>query len=425
VASSVSTTSTALPQSTRAASTDTALGILAAISLCHCLNDLMQSVLPAVYPILKDRYVLTFSQVGLITFANQATASLLQPVVGTFTDAKPKPYSLPIGMAFTLAGLLLLSVAPAFGVILVAVALVGIGSSIFHPESSRVARLASGGRHGFAQSFFQVGGNAGAATGPLLAAFIVLPHGQRSIAWFSLAALVGIGLLSRVSHWYQGHLPTTKRVVRTSLLEAIPSWRVRGALAVLVLLVFSKNVYLASMSSYYQFYLIDKFHLTVRTAQLHLFVFLASVAAGTFIGGPVGDRIGRKYVIWVSILGVLPFTVMLPHANLFWTEILSVIIKLVLASAFSAIVVFAQELVPGRIGTIAGLFFGFAFGAGGLGAAALGKLADVTSIGTVYQVCAFLPAIGLLTWFLPDTHVGRVLSDPASEVRRQKTEGRR
>lgn len=363
----------------------------------------MQSVLPAVYPILKDRYVLTFSQVGLITFANQATASLLQPVIGTFTDAKPKPYSLPIGMGFTLLGLLLLSVAPAFAVILVAVALVGIGSSIFHPESSRVARLASGGRHGFAQSFFQVGGNAGAATGPLLAAFIVLPHGQRSIAWFGVTALVGMAILTGVSRWYREHLPATKRVVRTSLLQAVPSWRVRGALAILVLLVFSKNVYLASMSSYYTFYLIDKFHMSVREAQLHLFAFLAAVAAGTFIGGPVGDRIGRKYVIWVSILGVLPFTLMLPRANLFWTEVLSIIIGLVLASAFSAIVVFAQELVPGRIGTIAGLFFGFAFGAGGLGAAALGRLADHTSISTVYQVCAFLPAIGLLTWFLPAT----------------------
>ena len=362
----------------------------------------MQSVLPAVYPILKNLYQLDFGQVGLITFANQATASLLQPVVGTFTDSKPKPYSLPIGMAFTLAGLLLLSVAPAFVVILVAVALVGIGSSIFHPESSRVARLASGGRHGFAQSFFQVGGNAGAATGPLLAAFIVLPHGQRSIAWFGLTALVAMAILTRVSGWYKNHLPTTKRVARTSLLQAIPSTRVRWALVILVLLVFSKNVYLASMSSYYTFYLIDKFHLSVRAAQLHLFVFLASVAAGTFIGGPVGDRIGRKYVIWVSILGVLPFTLMLPHANLFWTEVLSVIIGLVLASAFSAIVVFAQELVPGRVGTIAGVFFGFAFGAGGLGAALLGQLADATSIRTVYQVCAFLPAIGLLTWFLPE-----------------------
>ena len=364
----------------------------------------MQSVLPAVYPILKDLYHLDFGQIGLITFANQATASLLQPVIGTFTDLKPKPYSLPIGMGFTLLGLLLLSVAPAFGVILVAVALVGIGSSIFHPESSRVARLASGGRHGFAQSLFQVGGNAGASTGPLLAAFIVVPNGQRSIAWFGAAALAAMAILTRVGHWYKGHVPSLVRARQSSLLSAIPSGRVRWALIILVLLVFSKNIYLASMSSFYTFYLIDKFDLSVRSAQIHLFVFLGAVAAGTFIGGPVGDRIGRKYVIWVSILGVLPFTLLLPHANLFWTEVLSVIIGLVLASAFSAIVVFAQELVPGRVGTIAGVFFGFAFGAGGLGAAALGHLADATSIGTVYQVCAFLPAIGLLTWFLPDVH---------------------
>ena len=397
MASSIST----LPR--RTAATDTSIGILVAISVCHGLNDLMQSVLPAVYPILKARYLLDFGQVGLITFANQATASLLQPVVGTFTDAKPKPYSLPVGMAFTLIGLLLLSVAPAFGVVLVAVAFVGIGSSIFHPESSRVARLASGGRHGFAQSLFQVGGNAGSSLGPLMAATIVVRYGQRSLAWFGLAALAAMAILTQVGHWYKSHLTTMVRKPRTSLLAAIPSWRVRGALAVLVLLVFSKNVYLASMSSYYTFYLIDKFDLTLHAAQVHLFVFLGAVAAGTFIGGPVGDRIGRKYVIRVSILGVLPFTLMLPYASLFWTEVLSVIIGLVLASAFSAIVVFAQELVPGRVGTIAGLFFGFAFGAGGLGAALLGQLADATSIRTVYQVCSFLPAIGLLTWFLPNT----------------------
>lgn len=366
----------------------------------------MQSVLPAVYPILKDLYHLDFGQIGLITFANQATASLLQPVIGSFTDLKPKPYSLPIGMGFTLLGLLLLSVAPAFSVILFAVALVGIGSSIFHPESSRVARLASGGRHGFAQSLFQVGGNAGSSAGPLLAAFIVVPNGQRSIAWFGAAAVAAMAILTRVGHWYKGHVPSLVRARQSSLLSAIPSWRVRWALIILVLLVFSKNIYLASMSSFYTFYLIDKFGLSLRSAQVHLFVFLGAVAAGTFIGGPIGDRIGRKYVIWVSILGVLPFTLLLPHANLFWTEVLSVIIGLVLASAFSAIVVFAQELVPGRVGTIAGVFFGFAFGAGGLGAAALGHLADATSIRTVYQVCSFLPAIGLLTWFLPDTHRG-------------------
>ena len=390
---------------TRAVPVDAvALPILAAISFSHLLNDLIQSLLPAIYPLLKQTYRLDFGQIGLITLTFQCTASLLQPLVGYFTDKQPRPFSLVIGMGFTLTGLLTLSQASSYGLLLLAAGLVGMGSSVFHPESSRVARMASGGRHGFAQSFFQVGGNAGAATGPLLAAFIVLPHGQRSIAWFGLTALVGMAILTRVSAWYKGHLPTTARVARTSLLKAIPSGRVRLALVILVLLVFSKNVYLASMSSYYTFYLIDKFHLSVRAAQLHLFVFLGSVAAGTFIGGPVGDRIGRKYVIWVSILGVLPFTLLLPHANLFWTEVLSIIIGLVLASAFSAIVVFAQELVPGRVGTISGLFFGFAFGAGGLGAALLGQLADATSIRTVYQVCSFLPAIGLLTWYLPDTH---------------------
>ena len=362
----------------------------------------MQSVVPAVYPILKDLYALDFGQIGLITFANQATASLLQPVVGSFTDKRPLPYSLAIGMGFTLLGLLLLSVAPAYGVILVAVALVGVGSSIFHPESSRVARLASGGRHGFAQSFFQVGGNAGAATGPLLAAAIVLPYGQRSIAWFGAAALAAMTILVRVGHWYKLHRPLPGRGRGAQRLAALPSNRVRWALVVLVLLVFSKNVYLASLSSYYTFYLIDTFQLSFFSAQIHLFVLLAAVAAGTFIGGPVGDRIGRKYVIWVSILGVLPFTLLLPYANLFWTEILSVVIGLILASAFSAIVVFAQELVPGRVGTISGVFFGLAFGAGGLGAALLGELADATSIATVFKVCSFLPAIGLLTWFLPD-----------------------
>ena len=381
--------------------TRTALGILAAISVCHFLNDLMQSVLPAVYPILREAYRLDFGQIGLITFANQATASLLQPVVGTFTDRKPKPYSLTIGMGFTLIGLLMLAVAPTFGMILVAVALVGIGSSVFHPESSRVARLASGGRHGFAQSFFQVGGNAGSATGPLLAAFIVVPLGQRSIALFGATALAAMAILTRVGTWYKGHLVATARAAVRARPDITPG-RIKWALAILVLLVFSKNVYLASLSSFYTFYLIERFGVSVQSAQLHLFVLLAAVAAGTFIGGPVGDRIGRKYVIWVSILGVLPFTVLLPYANLFWTEILTVIIGLILASAFSAIVVFAQELVPGRVGMISGVFFGFAFGAGGLGAALLGQLADATSITLVFKVCSFLPAIGLLTWFLPE-----------------------
>jgi MFS transporter, FSR family, fosmidomycin resistance protein len=381
---------------------ETALGILAAISVCHGLNDLMQSVLPATYPILKDAYQLSFGQIGLITFANQVTASLLQPVVGTFTDRRPKPYSLSTGMAFTLVGLLLLSIAPAFGAILAAVALVGIGSSIFHPESSRVARLASGGRHGFAQSLFQVGGNFGTSLGPLLAAYIVLPYGQHSIAWFSLVALVAMTILFRVGIWYRAHIVSTIRSAKVTVHAAMPGRRVMAALTILMLLVFSKNVYVASLTSFYTFYLIDKFQVSVQSAQLHLFVLLGAAAAGTFIGGPVGDRIGRKYVIWVSILGVLPFTLALPYANLFWTEILTVLIGLILASAFSAIVVFAQELVPGRVGAVSGMFFGFAFGAGGVGAAMLGRLADATSIDTVFKVCGFLPAIGLLTWFLPN-----------------------
>ena len=397
----------ASPAARPSSAPQTALGILSAISLCHMLNDLMQSVVPAVYPILKESYALDFGQIGLITFANQATASLLQPIVGRFTDAKPKPYSLAVGMTFTLVGLLLLSLAPTFGLVLAAVACVGIGSSIFHPESSRVARMASGGRHGFAQSFFQVGGNAGSAMGPLLAAFIVLPRGQGSIAWFALTALIGIAILARVGAWYQHHLPSHTAAARQTPPSPVPAATVRRSLAILVALVFSKNVYLASLTSFYTFYLINKFGLSVQNAQLHLFILLAAVAAGTFFGGPVGDRIGRKYVIWVSILGVLPFTVALPYANLFWTELLTVVIGLVLASAFSAIVVFAQELVPGRVGTVSGIFFGFAFGAGAIGAALLGHLADATSIELVYTVCSFLPAIGLLTVFLPDIEPAR------------------
>lgn len=382
--------------------TGTAFGILASISICHGLNDLMQSLLPAVYPMLKASYALDFGQVGLITFANTATASLLQPAVGIFTDRSPKPYSLALGMAFTLIGLLLLAGAPSYAMVLVAVALVGVGSSVFHPESSRVARLASGGRHGFAQSLFQVGGNAGASTGPLLAAFIVVPYGQHSIAWFALLAVVAIVILTRVGHWYKDHLAeqAARRAPRTA--PPVASSTVRRALLILVALVFSKNIYLASLTSFYTFYLIHRFSVSVESAQLHLFLLLGAVALGTFIGGPVGDRIGRKYVIWVSILGVLPFTLMLPHVNLLWTEILTVIIGLILASAFSAIVVFAQELVPGRVGAVSGVFFGFAFGAAGLGAALLGRLADATSIDVVYRICSFLPAIGLLTAFLPN-----------------------
>jgi len=362
---------------------------------------MMQSVVPAVYPILKTSYHLDFSQIGMITASLQITASLLQPLVGMYTDKHPKPYSLAIGMGFTLTGLLLLSSAPSFVAILVAVALVGVGSAVFHPESSRIARLASGGQHGLAQSLFQVGGNAGSATGPLLAAFIVLPHGQHTIAWFASAALIAMMILTQVGTWYKNHQPAKKQQ-KSSAHATLSSRTVTIAMTVLIALIFSKYIYLASLTSYYTFYLIHKFGISVQSAQIHLFLFLGAVAAGTFAGGPIGDRIGRKYVIWASILGVLPFTLALPYANLFWTAILTIIIGLVLASAFSAILVYAQELVPGRVGAISGLFFGLAFGVAGIGAAMLGRLADATSIAFVYQLCAFLPAIGLLTAFLPN-----------------------
>lgn len=401
-------TVTASPSTSKAAES-TAFRVLAAISFCHLLNDLMQSVIPAVYPILKSSYHLDFGQIGLITFTSQLTASLLQPVVGIYTDKRPTPYSLAAGMGFTLFGLILLSSAPSYGTILLAVALVGMGSSIFHPESSRVARMASGGRHGLAQSIFQVGGNFGTSLGPLLAAFIVVPAGQRSIAWFSIAALIAMIILARVGAWYkQRRSAGKKKSAAAGHAEALPSKKVAFAIAILITLVFSKFVYMASLSSYYTFYLIDKFHISVQNAQVHLFIFLGAVAAGTIIGGPVGDRIGRKHVIWWSILGVLPFSLFLPYANLFWTSILTVFIGLMLASAFPAIVVYAQELVPGRVGTISGLFFGLAFGMGGLGAALLGQLADLTSITLVYRVCAVLPAIGLLTWLLPNIEPARV-----------------
>ncbi len=385
----------------------TSFRILAAISFCHLLNDMMQSVIPAVYPILKSSYHLDFGQIGLITLTSQMTASLLQPVVGLYTDHRPTPYSLATGMGFTLLGLLLLASAPHFGMILLAVAMVGIGSAVFHPESSRVARMASGGQHGLAQSVFQVGGNAGSALGPLLAAFIVLPMGQHSIAWFSAAALTAIIVLLRVGAWYRVHRTASAGRAHRDVHPELSRRRVTGAIAVLVALVFSKYFYLASLTSYYTFFLISKFHVSVQNAQVHLFLFLGAVAAGTMIGGPVGDRIGRKYVIWCSILGVLPFTLVLPYANMFWTSILTVIIGLVLASAFSAILVYAQDLVPGKIGTVSGLFFGLAFGMGGIGAALLGRLADMTSIGFVYNVCSFLPALGLLTAFLPNLEPSR------------------
>jgi FSR family fosmidomycin resistance protein-like MFS transporter len=383
----------------------TTFAILVSLSVCHLLNDLNQSLVPAIYPILKDSYHLDFGQIGLITMAFQLTASMLQPVVGIVTDRRAQPYSLPIAMGCSLVGLLLLSSATNYGAILFAAALVGIGSSVFHPEASRVARMASGGRHGFAQSLFQVGGSTGSAIGPLLAAFIVVPRGQGSVAWFSAAALLAIQLLANVSLWYSRRLaqrPTSGRSARNAAYAVLSRKKVLGAIAILVALLFSKNVYTSSLSSYYTFYLIHKFGLSVQNAQIHLFVFLGSVAVGTFAGGPVGDRFGRKPVIWFSILGAFPFALMLPYANLMWTGVLSVAIGLILASAFSAILVYAQDLMPGRVGMVAGMFFGFSFGLGGLGAAALGEIADWTSIETVYRVCSFLPLIGLLTAFLPN-----------------------
>jgi len=379
--------------------------VLLAISVCHLLNDMMASLLPAIYPLLKTSFNLNFAQVGLITLTYQTTASLLQPMIGYYTDKKPMPFSLPVGMAASLIGLLLLAAARTFPALLVASALVGTGSSVFHPESSRVARMASGGQHGLAQSIFQVGGNAGLSFGPLLAAFFVLPRGQGSLSWFSLAALVGIVLLTGVSTWAQNHTAGWKKFSAKHDIDKPPNLstgRITVSIAILMALLFSKFVYLASLTSYYTFYLINKFQLSVQSAQVHLFVFLGEVAVGTLIGGPVGDRIGRKSVIWVSILGVLPFTMLLPYANLFWTEILSVVIGLILASAFSVIVVYAQELVPGKVGMISGLCFGFAFGVAGLGAALLGWLADLTSINFVYLVCSYLPAMGLLAAFLPN-----------------------
>jgi MFS transporter, FSR family, fosmidomycin resistance protein len=400
--------------------TTTVVGILAAISVSHLLNDTLQSLIPSIYPLLKVSLGLSFAQVGLITLTLQLTASLLQPVVGMYTDRRPMPYSLVAGMAFTLVGLLLLSIAATLGAILVAAALMGVGSSIFHPESSRIARMSSGGRHGLAQSVFQVGGNMGSSLGPLLAAFFVVPHGQSSLAWCALIAVIAIGLLARVGRWSAVHRPRAAHRAPAAGWEPRPGLsrgRVIGALVVLGVLIFSKYFYLASLSSYYTFYLISRFGLSVQSAQLHLFVFLGAVAAGTILGGPIGDRIGPKYVIWGSILGVFPFTFALPHANLFWTGVLSVAIGLILASAFSAILVYAQELIPGRVGTIGGIFFGFAFGMGGLGAAALGRLADATSIEYVYRLCAYLPLIGLLTAFLPDLDQPATAHAPAAPVR--------
>ncbi len=386
-----------------------AFSILLALAVSHMLNDTMQSLLPALYPMLKTGLGLNFGEVGLITLAFQLTASLLQPVVGIVTDKRPMPYSLAAGMGFTLVGLLLLSFASSFVMVIVAAAVIGLGSSIFHPEASRMARYASGGQHGLAQSLFQVGGNAGSALGPLLAAFIVVPEGQRSVAWFSLVALLAMTILGSVGRWYIRQ--QALRGGRSRRIAAVPHGlsrgRVAGSIAILIALMFSKFFYLASITTYFTFYLIHQFGVSVQTAQLDLFVFLAATAVGTFFGGPLGDRIGRKYVIWGSILGVLPFTLTLPYVGLVGTVVLAVPIGLILSSAFSAIVVYAQELVPGKVGMISGLFFGFAFGMGGLGAAVLGELADLTSIVTVYKVCAFLPAIGILTVLLPNVERAR------------------
>ena len=384
----------------------TVFSVLVAVSVGHLLNDLIQSLLPAVYPLLKSEFGLDFWHIGLITLTNQLTASLLQPLVGHFTDRRPKPYSLAIGMTSTLLGLLLLAAAPRFALLVPAAALIGIGSAVFHPESSRVARMASGGQHGLAQSLFQTGGNAGSSLGPLLAAFVVAPRGRHSIAWFALVALTAIALLWRVGRWYAHAAVKRATVAFHQPDHGLTPREVRRGVAILLLLVFSKYVYLASLTSYFTFFLIHKFHISVQSAQLHLFGFLAGVAAGTFAGGPIGDRVGRKVVIWVSILGVLPFTLALPYASLFWTSVLSVVIGLVLASAFSAILVYGQELLPGRVGLVSGLFFGFAFGVAGIAAAALGRLADATSIETVYRACAFLPALGVLTAWLPDARFG-------------------
>ncbi len=386
----------------------TVFPILIAISSSHMLNDTLQSIIPAIYPVVKDSFKLSFTQIGLITLTFQLSASLFQPFVGYYTDRKPQPYSLAIGMAFTLIGLVLLSRAPSFEILIVAVALVGTGSSIFHPEASRVAHMASGGRRGFAQSVFQVGGNFGSSIGPLLAALIIVPYGQSNIIWFSLLALIAIFLLIKVGEWY-------KRKVRIKArrpgkehhqVQVLSRNKTIFSVFILLILIFSKYIYLASMTSYYTFYTIHKFGVSVQDSQVYMFIFLFAVAAGTIIGGPLGDRIGRKYVIWVSILGVAPFSLLLPHVNLFWTIILTIPIGLILASAFSAILVYAQELFPGKVGMISGLFFGFAFGMAGIGSAVLGQLADQTSIEYVYQVCAYLPLIGLITAFLPN--IGKV-----------------
>ncbi len=378
--------------------------ILVALSVCHLLNDLIQSLIPALYPLLKKEFDLDFTQIGLITLAFQLTASLLQPTVGAYTDKRPLPFSLAIGMGSTLIGLLLLSIAQSYAAVLFAAALVGTGSAIFHPEASRVARMASGGRFGTAQALFQVGGNLGQAVGPLLAAFIVLPHGQGAIAWVSVAALVAMALLTRVGGWYRANIkPRVQAAAHAAAnLRSLSRGRVLFLITVLMLLLFSKNVYSSSLTSFFTFYLIERFDLPVQAAQVQLFIFMASIAVGTLLGGALTDRIGRRPMIWISILGVLPFTMAMPYADLFWTGVLTIIIGLLTASAFPAILVYAHEVLPGRVGFVSGMFFGFSFGLGGLGAAVMGGLADAYGIATVYQICSYLPAIGVVAWFLPD-----------------------
>ncbi len=382
-----------------------ALGTLGALSASHLINDMMQSLILALYPVLKGAFALSFAQIGFITLTFQLTASLFQPLIGLYTDRRPTPYSLPFGMASTLCGLLLLAFAPNYATVLLAAAFVGLGSAVFHPESSRVARLASGGRHGFAQSMFQVGGNTGSAVGPLIAALVIVPYGQHAVAWFALVAFLGILLLWRVSRWYTLNGSLKGRAKAPPEPSPYDRRTVFGAIGVLLVLIFSKYFYIAGLSTFYTFYLIEKFGVSVQSAQLHLFVFLFAAALGTLLGGPVGDRIGRKPVIWFSILGIAPFALLLPHANLFWTTMLTVVIGLILSSAFSAILVYAQELVPGKVGMVSGLFFGFAFGMGGLGAAVLGVLADRTSIAFVYESIAYLPLLGLVAVLLPRKRV--------------------
>lgn len=380
----------------------TAFGVILAISFCHLLNDMMQSLLPAIYPNLKADLDLTFGQIGLVTLAYQLTASILQPMIGLYADRRPTPMALPIGTLFSLAGLAVLSMAHSYPILLAGACLLGMGSSVFHPEASRVARMASGGRFGLAQSLFQVGGNAGSALGPLAAAIVVVRWGQSSLGFFALLALLSGAILWNVANWYRHHgLSRLKAAGKGGVAAPVPPRKALIAIAILLTLIFSKYVYLASLTNYLTFYMIHKFGTSVQAAQVHLFVFLAAVAVGTVAGGPLGDRFGRKYVIWFSILGTLPFTLMLPYASQFWTGPLTVIIGVILASAFPAIVVFAQDLAPGKVGMISGLFFGFSFGMGGIGAAVLGQMADVTGIETIYRICAFLPAIGLLAAFLP------------------------